>query len=105
MHILLQLGSRDVKKSNAEGGNGDGIRKDCQFTFGSYCVWSTEHKEVMDDSTVKKLKDQLFVARAYYPSLAKLNGQQKLSHDMKQNIQEHEHMLSEAIVDADLPPL
>ncbi|CAD5197287.1 unnamed protein product [Musa acuminata subsp. malaccensis] len=57
----------------------------------------------MDDSTVKKLKDQLFVARAYYPSLAKLNGQQKLSHDMKQNIQEHEHMLSEAIVDADLP--
>ncbi|XP_064947262.1 probable galacturonosyltransferase 7 isoform X1 [Musa acuminata AAA Group] len=102
--LTAKLGSRDVKKSNAEGGNGDGIRKDCQFTFGSYCVWSTEHKEVMDDSTVKKLKDQLFVARAYYPSLAKLNGQQKLSHDMKQNIQEHEHMLSEAIVDADLPP-
>ncbi|XP_065028838.1 probable galacturonosyltransferase 7 isoform X2 [Musa acuminata AAA Group] len=101
--LTAKLGSRDVKKSNAEGGNGDGIRKDCQFTFGSYCVWSTEHKEVMDDSTVKKLKDQLFVARAYYPSLAKLNGQQKLSHDMKQNIQEHERMLSEAIVDADLP--
>ncbi|KAJ8511544.1 hypothetical protein OPV22_001978 [Ensete ventricosum] len=103
--LTAKLGSRDVKKSNAEGGNGDGIRKDCQFTFGSYCVWSTEHKEVMDDSTVKKLKDQLFVARAYYPSLAKLNGQHKLSHDMKQNIQEHERMLSEAIVDADLPTL
>ncbi|THU56930.1 hypothetical protein C4D60_Mb11t22390 [Musa balbisiana] len=27
--LTAKLGSRDVKKSNAEGGNGDGIRKDC----------------------------------------------------------------------------
>lgn len=59
----------------------------------------------MKDSIVRKLKDQLFVARAYYPSLAKLHGQLNLYHDLKQNIQEHEHMLSDAIVDADLPRL
>lgn len=60
---------------------------------------------MMKDSTVKRLKDQLFVARAYYPSIAKLRGQETLTRELKQNIQEHEHMLSEAILDADLPPL
>uniref|UniRef100_A0A0D9WHW7 Hexosyltransferase n=1 Tax=Leersia perrieri TaxID=77586 RepID=A0A0D9WHW7_9ORYZ len=77
--------------------------KSCQLEFGSYCVWSVEHKEVMKDSIVKRLKDQLFVARAYYPSIAKLEGMEKLSHEMKLSIQEHEHMLSDAICDADLP--
>ena len=59
----------------------------------------------MKDSVVKRLKDQLFVARAYYPSIAKLQAQEQLSHELKQNIQEHERILSEAISDADLPPL
>ena len=59
----------------------------------------------MKDSTVKRLKDQLFVARAYYPSILKLDGMEKLSREMKQNIQELEHMLSEAISDDDLPKL
>lgn len=64
-----------------------------------------EHKEVMVDSLVKRLKDQVFVARAYYPSIAKLPGQDNLSRELKLNIQEHERMLSDAIVDADLPLL
>lgn len=54
---------------------------------------------------VKKLKDQLFVARAYYPSIAKLPAQDKLSRQLKQSIQELEHVLSESSTDADLPPL
>ena len=54
---------------------------------------------------VKRLKDQLFVGRAYYPSIAKLQAQEQLSRELKQNIQEHERMLSEAISDADLPAL
>jgi len=58
----------------------------------------------MKDALVKKLKDQLFVARAYYPSLAKLPANDKLSRQLKQNIQEMEHMLSESTTDADLPP-
>jgi alpha-1,4-galacturonosyltransferase len=52
--------------------------KACQLEFGSYCLWSTEHKVIMKDSVVKKLKDQLFVARSYYPSIAKLQGQEVL---------------------------
>lgn len=58
----------------------------------------------MKDSMVKKLKDQLFVARAYYPTIAKLPKQDKLSREMKQNIQELERIFSEATTDADLPP-
>lgn len=81
-----------------------GAEVSCQLEFGSYCLWSKEHKEAMNDATVKRFKDQLFIARAYYPSIAKLQGQENLSREMKQNIQEHERMLSEAISDADLPP-
>ncbi|KAG2552180.1 probable galacturonosyltransferase 7 [Panicum virgatum] len=77
--------------------------KACQLEFGSYCLWSIEHKEVMRDAVVKRLKDQLFVARSYYPSIAKLKGKEALTRELKQNIQEHERVLSESIVDADLP--
>ncbi|KAJ4978486.1 hypothetical protein NE237_009266 [Protea cynaroides] len=78
--------------------------KSCQLEFGSYCIWCEEHKEEMNDSIVKKMKDQLFVARAYYPSVAKLPAHDKLSHELKQNIQEFERVLSETTTDADLPP-
>ncbi|CAL5061001.1 unnamed protein product [Urochloa decumbens] len=77
--------------------------KACQLEFGSYCLWSREHKEVMKDSVVMRLKDQLFVARSYYPSIAKLQGQEALTQEMKQNIQDHERVLSVSTVDADLP--
>ncbi|XP_008788023.2 probable galacturonosyltransferase 7 isoform X2 [Phoenix dactylifera] len=95
---------RDGKKNHSNDSAGDETEKSCQHEFGSYCIWSMEHKEVMKDALVKRLKDQLFVARAYYPSIAKLQRQEKLSLELKQNIQEHERMLSEAISDADLPP-
>ncbi|KAL2330483.1 hypothetical protein Fmac_018064 [Flemingia macrophylla] len=83
--------------SNEDGG------KSCELTFGSYCLWQQEHRQEMKDGLVKKLKDQLFVTRAYYPSIAKLPAQDKLSRQLKQNIQEMEHMLSESTTDADLP--
>ncbi|XP_010931429.1 probable galacturonosyltransferase 7 isoform X1 [Elaeis guineensis] len=94
---------RDGKENHSKDSAGDETEKSCQHEFGSYCIWSKEHKEVMKDALVKRLKDQLFVARAYYPSIAKLQGQEKLSLELKQSIQEHERMLSEAISDADLP--
>ncbi|THG07119.1 hypothetical protein TEA_025354 [Camellia sinensis var. sinensis] len=81
----------------------DESEKSCEVKFGSYCIWRQEHKEKMKDDMVKKLKDQLYVARAYYPSIAKLPAQDKLSHEMKQNIQEFERVLSETTTDADLP--
>ena len=58
----------------------------------------------MEDSVVKTMKDLLFVARAYYPSIAKLPKFDKLSQEMKQNIQDFERILSEATTDKDLPP-
>ncbi|XP_042427219.1 probable galacturonosyltransferase 7 [Zingiber officinale] len=100
---IMKLGGTDGKKSNTKDQKVEEVRNFCQLELGSYCLWSIENKKVMKDSMVRKLKDQLFVARAYYPSLVKLHGQQNLSYDLKQNIQEHEHMLSDAIIDADLP--
>jgi len=103
--LLLQITNIDLKDNFEQGLPGDENGTFCQVQFGSYCRWSVEHKEVMKDSIVKRLKDQLFVARAYYPSILKLDGMEKLSREMKQNIQELEHMLSEAISDDDLPEL
>lgn len=77
--------------------------KPCEWKFGSYCIWRQENREVIKDSMVKKLKDQLFVARAYYPTIAKLPTQSKLTQEMKQNIQELERVLSESTTDLDLP--
>lgn len=92
-------------KGQQKGAKADEVEtaKACQLEFGSYCLWSVEHKEAMKDSRVKRLKDQLFVARSYYPSIAKLEGQEALTQEMKQNIQDHERVLSVSTVDADLP--
>ncbi|XP_028763846.1 probable galacturonosyltransferase 7 [Neltuma alba] len=89
---------RQTRSSTDENG------KSCELTFGSYCLWRQEHREDMKDVMIKKLKDQLFVARAYYPSIAKLPAQDKLSRELRQNIQELERVLSESTTDADLPP-
>ncbi|KAK8957505.1 putative galacturonosyltransferase 7 [Platanthera zijinensis] len=82
----------------------DGTKKLCQLEFGSYCLWSAKHEVTMKDFMVKRLKDQLFLARAYYPSIAKLKAQTRLSHELKQSIQDHEKILSEGTSDTDLPP-
>ena len=102
---FCQDGGAARKKNIPKGSTGDAPQKSCEIEFGSYCLWSKEHKEVMKDSVVKRLKDQLFVARAHYPTIAKLKGQEKLTQEMKQNIQDHERMLNEAISDPDLPSL
>ncbi|KAL3356671.1 hypothetical protein AABB24_017369 [Solanum stoloniferum] len=77
----------------------------CELKFGSYCLWRRNHKEKVNDFTVRKMKDLLYVARAYYPSIAKLPALDKLSHEMKQNIQDFERVLSVTTVDKDLPLL
>ncbi|XP_059640752.1 probable galacturonosyltransferase 7 isoform X2 [Cornus florida] len=82
----------------------DDSEKSCEMKFGSYCLWRREHREKMKDALVKKMKDLLYVARAYFPSIAKLAAHDKLSREMKQNIQEFERILSEATTDKDLPP-
>ncbi|CAN1357448.1 Probable galacturonosyltransferase 7 [Linum perenne] len=76
----------------------------CELSFGSYCLWLEENREDMKDFMVKKLKDKLFVARAYFPSIAKLPAQSNLSHELKQNIQDLERILSESSTDTNLPP-
>ncbi|XP_051130592.1 probable galacturonosyltransferase 7 isoform X2 [Andrographis paniculata] len=76
----------------------------CELKFGSYCLWRQQQRGEMEDSVVKRMKDLLYVARAYYPSIAKLSNFDKLSHQLKQNIQDFERVLSEATTDKDRPP-
>ncbi|XP_015698816.2 probable galacturonosyltransferase 7 isoform X1 [Oryza brachyantha] len=92
------------KKENIQEVEHEENPKSCELEYGSYCLWSVEYKEVMKDFIVKRLKDQLFMARAHYPSIAKLKNQETFTRELKQNIQEHERMLSDTIVDSDLPP-
>ncbi|KAL6988259.1 polygalacturonate 4-alpha-galacturonosyltransferase [Sarracenia purpurea var. burkii] len=75
----------------------------CEVKYGSYCLWRQANRKKMKDHMVKKLKDQLYVARAYYPSIAKLPAHDKLSRELRQNIQEFERVLSETTTDLDLP--
>lgn len=106
IHMESNL-SRSGDKENVYdniSGNREG-KTVCETKYGSYCLWHREHREQMKDNTVKKMKDQLFVARAYYPSIAKLPALDKLSHELRQNIQEFERVLSETTTDKDLPPL
>ncbi|KAK5804942.1 hypothetical protein PVK06_032594 [Gossypium arboreum] len=105
--VLQPLGKRNISgdggKAGMKGGIDEGLRL-CELQYGSYCIWHEENREDMKDSMVKKLKDQLFVARAYYPSVAKIPAQNALTRDLRQNIQELERILSESTTDADLPP-
>eukprot|EP00252_Welwitschia_mirabilis_P007102 TRINITY_DN1817_c0_g1_i1.p1 TRINITY_DN1817_c0_g1~~TRINITY_DN1817_c0_g1_i1.p1 ORF type:complete len:459 (+),score=93.91 TRINITY_DN1817_c0_g1_i1:581-1957(+) len=57
----------------------------------------------MADATVRMLKNQLFLARAYYPSIVKHYGHENFQHELRKHIQDIERMLSVATVDADLP--
>lgn len=97
-------GSLDRGKSHGNAMAADENEMICELKFGSYCLWRREQREKMEDSVVKRMKDLLFVARAYYPSIAKLPKFDKLSQEMKQNIQDFERVLSEATTDKDLPP-
>ncbi|KAH9309080.1 hypothetical protein KI387_036991, partial [Taxus chinensis] len=91
-------------KTNASGnGLSDDMDKVCEAALGSYCKWSSVHREEMGDSLVKVLKNQLFLARAYYPSIIKHRNREKIQHELRHHIQSIEHMLSEATADADLP--
>ncbi|KAM0053885.1 putative polygalacturonate 4-alpha-galacturonosyltransferase [Helianthus debilis subsp. tardiflorus] len=78
--------------------------KTCELKFGSYCIWRQQHREKMTDFIVKRMKDQLYVARAYYPSIAKLPKLDQFTQEIKQNIQEFERILSVSSSDPDLPP-
>lgn len=105
--VLHPLANRNTSRVSGRAGRKAGVDESdglCEFKYGSYCIWREENREEMKDSIVKKLKDQLFVARSYFPSIAKIPAQNKLSRELRQNIQELERVLSESTTDADLPP-
>lgn len=102
--MLQSSGSLGRDKTGGNTIGADESEMICELKFGSYCLWRREQREKMEDSVVKRMKDLLFVARAYYPSIAKLPKLDKLAHELKQTIQDFERVLSETTTDKDLPP-
>ncbi|CAL5084710.1 unnamed protein product [Urochloa decumbens] len=68
-----------------------------------------DRREISKDTQVRQKgakadeTEKAKASRSYYPSIAKLQGQEALTQEMKQNIQDHERVLSVSTVDADLP--
>ncbi|KAK8579288.1 hypothetical protein V6N13_142500 [Hibiscus sabdariffa] len=75
----------------------------CELKYESYCIWHEENKKAMQDFMGKKLKNQLFVIMAYFPNVLKIPIQNKLSGELKQNIQEFEHILGKSTINSYLP--
>ncbi|KAK8652488.1 hypothetical protein V6N13_126520 [Hibiscus sabdariffa] len=74
----------------------------CELKYEGYCIWHEENREAMQDFMGKELKNQLFVVMVYYPSVLKIPIQNKLSGELKQNIQEFEHVFGKSTIDSDL---
>ncbi|KAK1437192.1 hypothetical protein QVD17_02980 [Tagetes erecta] len=100
-HNVVAGSSTEGTKTNQVTGESE---KTCELKFGSYCLWRQQHREKVKDFIVKKMKDQLYVARAYYPSVAKIPKLDQFTQEIKQSIQEFERILSESSSDIDLPP-
>lgn len=98
-----KLAHRDVTKKVSADGLSDDPDKACEVALGSYCIWRNEHRVEVADATVRLLKNQLFLARAYYPSIIKHRNREKIQQELRKHIQDIERMLSEATADADLP--
>ncbi|KAL4291702.1 hypothetical protein GQ457_14G004430 [Hibiscus cannabinus] len=74
----------------------------CELKYEGNCIWHEENREAMQDFMGKELKNQLFVVMTYYPSVLKIPIQNKLSGELKQNIQEFEHAFGKSTIDSDL---
>lgn len=72
--------------------------------YGSFCFWSVVNRLEKNDTIVKKVKDQLFIARAYHPIIRADSSGQALAKQMRHHILEYERALGEATVDAEVPP-
>ncbi|XP_010555175.1 PREDICTED: probable galacturonosyltransferase 3 isoform X2 [Tarenaya hassleriana] len=69
---------------------------------GKYSIWRRDYESPNSDSTLKLMRDQIIMAKAY-ANIAKANNATNLYDSLMQHCRENWHVIGEAISDADLP--
>lgn len=91
--VIVKLENAPIKRSNSVD----------SAVLGKYSVWRKESENVNADSTVRLMRDQLIMARAYI-SIANTKNRNELAQELQSRIKEEQRALGEATTDADLPP-
>ncbi|XP_023549476.1 polygalacturonate 4-alpha-galacturonosyltransferase-like isoform X1 [Cucurbita pepo subsp. pepo] len=69
--------------------------------LGKYSIWRKEYENDNSDSTVRLMRDQMIMARAYL-GIAKMKNKLDLYHELQTRLKESQCALGEASTDADL---
>ncbi|KAG6593698.1 Polygalacturonate 4-alpha-galacturonosyltransferase [Cucurbita argyrosperma subsp. argyrosperma] len=69
--------------------------------LGKYSIWRKENENENSDSTVRLMRDQMIMARAYL-GIAKMKNKLDLHHELQIRLKEIQRALGEASTDADL---
>ncbi|XP_022149072.1 polygalacturonate 4-alpha-galacturonosyltransferase-like [Momordica charantia] len=69
--------------------------------LGKYSIWRKENENENSDSTVRLMRDQMIMARAYL-GIAKMKNKLDLYHELQTHLKESQRALGEASTDADL---
>ncbi|KAG5526902.1 hypothetical protein RHGRI_032980 [Rhododendron griersonianum] len=70
---------------------------------GRYSIWRIEYQNPNSDSTLKLMRDQIIMAKAY-ASIAKANNETGLYDSLMQSSRESQHAIGDARSDAELQP-
>lgn len=70
---------------------------------GKYGIWRKEYENPNSDSTLKLMRDQIIMARAY-ATIAKAKNETLLYDSLLKHSRESQHAIGEATSDAELPP-
>lgn len=69
--------------------------------LGKYSIWRKENENENSDSSVRLMRDQMIMARAYL-GIAKMKNKLDLYHELQTRLKESQRALGEASTDADL---
>lgn len=69
--------------------------------LGKYSIWRKENENENSDATVRLMRDQMIMARAYL-GIAKMKNKLDLYHELQTRLKESQRALGEASTDADL---
>ncbi|XP_038877322.1 polygalacturonate 4-alpha-galacturonosyltransferase-like isoform X2 [Benincasa hispida] len=69
--------------------------------LGKYSIWRKENENENSDATVRLMRDQMIMARAYI-GIAKMKNKLDLYHELQTRLKESQRALGEASTDADL---
>lgn len=69
---------------------------------GKYSIWRRDYESPNSDSTLKLMRDQIIMAKAY-ANIAKSNNESTIYDSLMKHSRESQHVIEEANSDAELP--